>query len=146
VLPEAQHPDAHLAPAAHRRRVHRHGPARECPALAPHVLLFAWREARPEQHEAVGEDFKRSLSSAAPPAVAPALVALWHDAKGNWDLAHSVAQDVDDGSGAWVHAYLHRKEGDEGNAGYWYRRAGRSHFRGSLDEEWDQIVETLLGS
>jgi hypothetical protein len=91
-------------------------------------------------------EFKRSLSSSTPPDVLPALVALWHDATGDWDAAHSVAQDVADASGAWVHAYLHRKEGDAANAGYWYRRAGRPPFRGTLDEEWDQIVEALLRS
>jgi hypothetical protein len=72
------------------------------------------------------------------------LVALWHDARGDWDAAHRVAQDVDDEDGAWVHAYLHRKEGDDGNAAYWYRRAGRSPARGTLHEEWVTIVEALL--
>jgi hypothetical protein len=91
-------------------------------------------------------EFKATLSFEAPPDVAPVLVALWHDAKGDWDAAHAVAQDVDDESGSWVHAYLHRKEGDEANAGYWYRRAGRPPFRGSLDQEWDEIAEALLRS
>ena len=90
-------------------------------------------------------EFKATLSSEVPPKVAPALVALWHDAKGNWEAAHAVAQDVDDDGGSWVHAYLHRKEGDEANAGYWYRRAGRPHFRGSLNAEWDEIAQALLG-
>jgi hypothetical protein len=89
--------------------------------------------------------FKATIGAATPPDLPPALVALWHDANGDWDAAHSVAQDVDDESGAWVHAYLHRKEGDETNAGYWYRRAARPHFHGSLDEEWDAIAEALLG-
>jgi hypothetical protein len=88
--------------------------------------------------------FEASLADDAPPDVPPALTALWHDANGNWDAAHAVAQDVDNESSAWVHAYLHRKEGDEANAGYWYRRAGRPHFHGSFEEEWKAIAEALL--
>lgn len=90
------------------------------------------------------EEFRATLADSAPPAAIPALVALWHDAKGDWARAHEVAQDVDDESGAWVHAYLHRKEGDEGNAGYWYRRAGQPHAHDSLDAEWARIVSALL--
>jgi hypothetical protein len=90
------------------------------------------------------EEFRASLSGTAPPQVAPALRALWHDARGDWDAAHSVAQDVDDASGAWVHAYLHRKEGDIGNARYWYDRAGRPEATDSLDAEWSRIVVELL--
>jgi hypothetical protein len=91
------------------------------------------------------DDFKASLNATTPPSgLQPLLLALWHDAKGNWDAAHGVAQDVDDENGAWVHAYLHRKEGDAGNAGYWYRRAGRPHSRAPLHEEWDDIVAALL--
>jgi hypothetical protein len=90
------------------------------------------------------DDFKATLERPAPPAVSPLLHALWHDAKGDWDAAHTLAQDIDDENGAWVHAYLHRKEGDEGNAGYWYRRAGRPHSRASLDGEWDEIAAALL--
>lgn len=74
----------------------------------------------------------------------PALVALWHDAKGDWEGAHRVAQDIHDSSGAWVHAYLHRKEGDLGNAAYWYRTAGRPVAKSSLDDEWVAIAEELL--
>jgi hypothetical protein len=92
------------------------------------------------------EEFAASLKGGAPPAVAPVLLALWHDARGDWDEAHRVAQDVDDASGAWVHAYLHRKEGDLGNASYWYRRAGRPVATGALDEEWRDIVTRLLES
>jgi hypothetical protein len=90
------------------------------------------------------EEFTASLSAAAPPQVALALRALWHDARGDWDAAHKVAQDVDDHDGAWVHAYLHRKEGDIGNARYWYRRAGRPEATDSLDAEWRRIVVALL--
>ena len=72
------------------------------------------------------------------------LLALWWDGKGDWARAHEVAQEVDGSDGAWVHAYLHRKEGDAGNAGYWYRRAGRPVATGELREEWERIVEALL--
>lgn len=91
------------------------------------------------------DQFKASAQQGSPPrGLPPSLVALWHDARGDWDAAHRVAQDVDDEDGAWVHAYLHRKEGDNANAGYWYRRAGRSPARGTLDDEWVTIVEALL--
>jgi len=93
------------------------------------------------------EDLRTAVDSRTPlPADAPALVrALWHDATGDWEGAHRVAQDIDTPEGAWVHAYLHRKEGDVGNAGYWYRRAGKPVASGSLDTEWDAIAEALLG-
>jgi hypothetical protein len=89
------------------------------------------------------DDFKATLK-AAPPPVPPLLLALWHDARGDWEKAHALAQDVDDGLGAWVHAYLHRKEGDPGNAGYWYRRANQPIATDSLESEWDRIAEFLL--
>jgi hypothetical protein len=73
-----------------------------------------------------------------------ALQALWHDAKGDWGSAHACAQDQEDAAGAWVHAYLHRVEGDISNAGYWYRRAGRPAERGPLDAEWAAIAAALL--
>jgi hypothetical protein len=73
-----------------------------------------------------------------------ALLALWWDGKGNWQKAHEIAQDVAGADGAWVHGYLHRKEGDEGNAGYWYRRAGRMVARGDLRLEWESIVREML--
>ncbi len=90
------------------------------------------------------DQFKRTLNHAAPPPVAPALKALWHDARGEWDAAHAVAQEIENPDGAWVHAYLHRKEGDLGNAGYWYRQAGRPAAEGSLEAEWTAIVAELL--
>jgi hypothetical protein len=74
-----------------------------------------------------------------------ALLALWWDAKGDWERAHEIAQDVSGADGAWVHAYLHRKEGDLGNAAYWYRRAGRAVTSGDLRVEWEGIVRELLG-
>lgn len=90
------------------------------------------------------DDFKASLSNDAPPDVAPPLRALWHDAKGDWQRAHAIAQEVDDAAGAWVHAYLHRKEGDAGNAAYWYDRANQPVASNSLPAEWTRIVEALL--
>jgi hypothetical protein len=74
------------------------------------------------------------------------LAALWQDAKGDWETAHRLAQDIDGPDGAWVHAYLHRKEGDAGNAAYWYRRAGRPVARGGIPQEWEAIVDALLAS
>jgi len=91
------------------------------------------------------ESFKTSLSAAAPPpGVSPLLRALWLDGTGDFDGAHAIAQDVDDAEGALVHAYLHRKEGDVSNAGYWYRRARQKPFEGSLSAEWDALVQRLL--
>lgn len=90
------------------------------------------------------EEFKATLEDSTPPNVAPALLALWHDARGEWNQAHQVAQDVHDAAGAWVHAYLHRKEGDLSNAQYWYRRAGKPSASGALTTEWDHIVAELV--
>ena len=90
------------------------------------------------------DEFMSTLSSAAPPPASPLLTALWHDASGDWEEAHRVAQDVDDADGAHVHAYLHRKEGDAGNAAYWYHRAGRPVCVTSLEEEWTSLVKRLL--
>ena len=90
-------------------------------------------------------DFMRSLSgSVPPPALPPSLQALWHEGKGDWNAAHNLAQDVPDPDGAWVHAYLHRKEGDAANAAYWYRRASQPICREPLDREWQSIVTALL--
>jgi hypothetical protein len=92
-----------------------------------------------------GEAFRISLSAPTPPAgLGMTGQALWWDAKGDWPKAHECAQAQDDAAGAWVHAYLHRKEGDLANAGYWYRRAGKPVAAGSLSAEWDAIVGDLL--
>jgi hypothetical protein len=89
--------------------------------------------------------FRASLSATEPPAnLSRALRALWLDARGNWDGAHDAAQADEGGPGDWVHAYLHRKEGDAGNAAYWYRRARKPICHASLDEEWAAITEALL--
>jgi hypothetical protein len=90
--------------------------------------------------------FRQSLSAPTPPAgLTLALEALWHDARGDFDRAHDLAQSDEGGAGDWVHAYLHRKEGDAGNATYWYRRAGRPLCRAALDAEWEAIARALLG-
>jgi len=91
--------------------------------------------------------FKASLSAAAPtPQLGAPLAALWWAARGDWDQAHRIVQDEETSQAAWVHAYLHRVEGDLGNAGYWYRRAGKPAASGSLEAEWEAIASTLLGS
>lgn len=72
------------------------------------------------------------------------LVALWLDAQGKWDEAHTMVQEDESAEGAWVHAYLHRREGDSSNARYWYARAGRPVFSGSLEGEWNFLTATLL--
>jgi len=89
--------------------------------------------------------FRASVEASAPiDHLSHALQALWHDAKGDWQAAHEHAQAQDDRDGAWVHAYLHRKEGDLPNAGYWYRRAGRPAASEALDAEWETIATALL--
>jgi hypothetical protein len=90
-------------------------------------------------------DFKSSLSGSAPaPDLSPPLAALWWAAKGDWGRAHAIVQDEKGVDAAWVHAYLHRVEGDLGNAGYWYRRAGQPVASGPVEAERDQIVSALL--
>ena len=91
-------------------------------------------------------DFRASLSGTAPVSgLEPPLAALWWAAKGQWDAAHKIVQDEDTVDAAWVHAYLHRVEGDLGNAGYWYQRAGQPVAKDSLEAEWERIVSALLG-
>tara|TARA_B100000989_G_C19341198_1_gene385050 strand:+ start:95 stop:328 length:234 start_codon:yes stop_codon:yes gene_type:complete len=67
------------------------------------------------------------------------LQALEADKNGNWDRAHELVQDLSTADAAWIHAYLHRKEGDKFNAGYWYNRAGKDFFNGTLEEEWKML-------
>ena len=85
----------------------------------------------------------RALPDAPPDG--PAVQALWWAARNQWDRAHECAQAGTDQDSDWVHAYLHRVEGDAANAGYWYARAGRPFPSGSLDSEWDSIAAALLG-
>jgi hypothetical protein len=91
------------------------------------------------------EEFQKSLTAQQPPSqLSPYLQALWFDGKNDWEKAHDVVQDMHDKTAAWIHAYLHRKEGDTGNADYWYSRAGKKRPGLSLQEEWQMIVAALL--
>jgi hypothetical protein len=74
----------------------------------------------------------------------PALQALWYDKQGDWKAAHESVQAASDVDSAWVHAYLHRKEGDPKNASYWYRRSGKPVSQLTLEQEWEQIATALL--
>ena len=90
---------------------------------------------------------KASTWQEQPPAGLDApLAALWHAAKGEWDKAHELVQDDESKTAAWVHAHLHRVEGDQANAGYWYRRDGQPASSLALDAEWNEIAGTLLAS
>ena len=89
--------------------------------------------------------FQKTLERPTPPATWPvALKALWHDAKGDWEASHDIAQEMYNPMGSWIHAYLHRKEGDEWNARYWYRQAGKPFPEMSLEEELKTLVETVF--
>lgn len=91
------------------------------------------------------EEFELSLAASSPPEGAAAPVqALWWDAKGDWAKAHSLVDELETLDGMAVHAYLHRKEGEQWNADYWYRRAGRQFHRPTLEEEWSALVSGLL--
>jgi len=91
------------------------------------------------------EEFNSTLSSASPPDdLSVYLKVLWFDEKNDWNKAHEIAQDITDKSGSWLHAYLHRKEGDISNAGYWYRKAGKPMPAYSLKQEWKEIVNDFL--
>jgi hypothetical protein len=94
------------------------------------------------------ETFKTSLSQdrSPPPGLSPALKGLWWDGRDDWDSAHEAVQSAAAAEASWVHAYLHRKQGDLGNAAYWYRQAGRPMPSTSLPEEWEQIARELLAS
>lgn len=95
----------------------------------------------PDNHEA----FEATLGKTAPPSGWPeALQSLWFDANGDWESSHNIAQDLQSTMGSWIHAYLHRKEGDEWNARYWYDRAGKPFPNYSLEEELKVLVEANL--
>lgn len=79
-----------------------------------------------------------------PTSLLPALQALWYAKKGDWHKAHEIVQEADDIDSAWVHAYLHRQEGDLSNARYWYRRSRQPEFTASLSQEWEYITQELL--
>jgi hypothetical protein len=91
------------------------------------------------------ETFQQSIKNAVPPAnLSVYLVAMWYDAHGDWDTAHHMIGDLEDSTACWVHAYLHRKEGDVGNANYWYSKANKKMPAVNLQQEWEIIVQTLL--
>lgn len=90
-------------------------------------------------------EFRDSLDLESPPEIWPeALKAVWWEANGNWNNSHNIAQDIPSDVGNWIHAYLHRKEGDKWNAGYWYRRANRDFPKISLEEELNSIIAYLI--
>jgi hypothetical protein len=90
-------------------------------------------------------DFKASLNADQPiKGLSPQLKSLWYDGKGDWPQAHNEVDRLNDQESAWVHAYLHRKEGDIGNADYWYRKARQTRPNLSLDEEWEALVLQFL--
>ncbi len=91
------------------------------------------------------QSFTQSLlQDEVPVPVSAYLQSLWYDAKGNWQRAHEIVQDIDDPKAALIHAYLHRKEGDTFNADYWYRRANAMRPDVSLEQEWDDLVRSHL--
>ncbi len=93
------------------------------------------------------QEFKSSLDQDTPPvALNRAQLALWQAGKGDWNGSHATTQEAGDADVDWVHAYLHREEGDLNNAGYWYRRAGKPVSTVSLQEEWDAIAQVLLSN
>ena len=89
--------------------------------------------------------FKQSLSEKnCPSGISVYLQALWYDGKNDWKRSHELIQDIPDKNASWIHAYLHRKEGDIGNADYWYFKAGKKRPAYSLKEEWEQLVKIML--
>ena len=91
------------------------------------------------------QEFKDTLTNETlPTGISLALQAMWQDAKGDWDAAHRLAQQDESQTGDWVHAYLHRKEGDLPNADHWYSRAGKPRSQKSLEAEWEEIAQALL--
>jgi len=91
------------------------------------------------------ETFHQSLQHTNPPTgITVYLLAMWYDGHGDWDKAHSIVDSLEDSTACWVHAYLHRREGDIWNADYWYRKANKKRPDISLQEEWETIVKALL--
>ena len=92
------------------------------------------------------DEFEATLSGSQPPAdLSPYVSALWYDARGDWSRAHEIIQEIETPTAAWIHAYLHRKEGDHSNAGYWYRNAEKPFpSNQSIEEEWRSLVDQLL--
>lgn len=91
------------------------------------------------------QEFKQTIAQSQPPDNLSAyLLALWYDAKDNWNVAHEIVQDIEDKNAYWIHAYLHRKEGDHANAGYWYNRAKQPFPTVSLSDEWQNLADHFL--
>ena len=91
------------------------------------------------------EEYTKSIDSNYPPeSITQFALAMWYDAKGDWEKAHNIIQDMENKTAYHIHAYLHRKEGDNGNAGYWYNKAGTEMPGYSLDKEWEEIVKAVL--
>lgn len=89
--------------------------------------------------------FVASLNTDTPPEdISVYLLALWYDAKGDWEKSHTTIQHVDTKNAEWIHAYLHRKEGDIFNADYWYRRAGKKRPSVTLKQEWNELVTAMM--
>src|SRR4051794_35199728 len=94
--------------------MHSNSLSRNPPLINNNPALMQWNE------------FKSSLAAEKPPSnISKYLQALWYDGKDDWNQSHNIAQDIEDKNGSWIHAYLHRKEGDISNARYWYQRAGK---------------------
>lgn len=104
-----------------------------------HVMLNPCMTANELAHSAANDP-------TAPDGLSPVAKTLWFARAGQWDAAHDLCQDLPGVAGSWIHAYLHREEGDDSNAAYWYSRAGKRMPASSLmlDEEWLQIAESLL--
>ena len=120
-----------------------HG-ARSPASVTASVTAAAIPPMTSHDHRTTADDLERRLDAAIPPAGAsPALLAIWHGLHGQWDAAHALAQAQDDAPGAWVHAWLHRIEGDLANAGYWYRRAQQPMGSGDLRAEGLAIARAL---
>jgi hypothetical protein len=91
------------------------------------------------------QDFKNSIKDTSPPGqINPLLQSLWYDGKDNWEKAHLIAQEIHTDDGSWIHAYLHRKEGDLGNAAYWYHMANKPVPSVTLEKEWEILVTSFL--
>ena len=90
-------------------------------------------------------EFIQSIQEESPPeGLSEPLQAMWHASKGDWETAHNIAQSISSELGSWIHAYLHRVEGDLSNADYWYKRAGKPQFQGSTEAEADEIVNSIF--
>ncbi|MCB0283795.1 MAG: hypothetical protein KDF60_14515 [Calditrichaeota bacterium] len=90
-------------------------------------------------------EFKKTLAQkSVPEKLSDLLKALWFEAQGDWDKAHKIVQNMSSAKAANIHAYLHRKEGDDNNALYWYSNAGESFYHGSFADEWNELVQKFL--